>query len=250
MAKGKSSGSTIKRIEHAVKIFIGGWDPTGNAKARNTTATAWPVMLRLAAFRGEAILRLRFFDQFLPSLPIRYDAPQTLALWQGLVENSGIIEDLVNRVGLARALRQEAALPENAAKEAQQLYFILCEAISQQAPHLMEIAVDQLLTHQWKQQYRVGDAAPLKARKPSAAALRDRLTLRLSNQHKRVTRIRESFLQEAEHVEFKLLYRLAENEPWVLLVCVERPRLQVARLEAYTTALAALKTNCAKESAA
>lgn len=46
---------------------------------------------------------------FIPGLPIQYDADQALALWNQLIEVHGVIEDFVNRVGLAAALKQEAA---------------------------------------------------------------------------------------------------------------------------------------------
>lgn len=236
MSKGKSSGSAIKRIEHQITLFISSWNPAGNSKARNTTAHAWPALLQLAALRGEAVLRLRFFDHFMPGLPIQHDAEQALALWHQLVETSGVIEDFVNRVGLATALKQEAALPEQAAQEARKLYGILCEALDRHAPELLQIGVDQLLEHQWKQQFSA-QSAPTMRRKPTPADLRDQLTLALRRHHKTAAEIRESFVQNNDEVAFKILFRKTRNEPWAELVSLTRPRLTTARLAAFEAAL-------------
>ena len=201
--------------------------------------------MQLAALRGEAILRLRFFDHFIRGLPIQYDAEQALALWNQLIEARGVIEDFVNRVGLAAALKQEAALPEHAAREARKLYNILCEALDREAPDLLKVGVDQLLEHQWKQQFG-GRPSPPKTRKSSPAELRDNLTLALRKHYKTAAEIRESFVQSGKGegaVAFKILFRKARNEPWAELVSLTRQRLTTARMAAFAKALSDLSAN-------
>ena len=150
MAKGNSSSNSLKRIVHEVQQFVLGWSAVNLRKNNAAGAVSWPAPYQLAAIRGEAVLRRQFFDSFIPRLPYQADAAQQIALWQTLVEDDGIIVDYVNRVGIKSALKRETALPEHTHGEARILFCILLEALTQDNPALLVIAVDQLFLHYWK----------------------------------------------------------------------------------------------------
>ena len=197
---------------------------------------AMPAPFMLAAIRGEGVLRERFFGYFITRLPIKLDAEQQLTLWDRLIENGGHINDWVQRLGVAQALRREAPLPEKNQHETRQLYALLLHALAEEQPHLLPLAADGFFYHLWRQQFPA--QATSQQVKTQAATLREQLTRALRKSHKQAVTVRESFRQQDNEVCFTLLCKIANNPNWQTLVEVKRPRLKTARRAAYDAALA------------
>ena len=230
MTKGKASTGSLKYIVAMVSRFVQGWGSLHGKIYHSRNSTDWPPPYKLAILRGEAILRLRFFDGFIPSIGIIFSDEQKIAAWDSLVLKSTILEDFVNRIGIASHLKREAALSNDASDEKLNLFFMLCAAIHEQEPALLEIAVDQFMLYQWKQQFQ-GIVA--KDKKLSHQQLRDKLLLRLRKQLGASAEIKESFVQAVDSVDFKILARGSAGEPWRELVFIVRPRLATARQAAF-----------------
>ena len=226
MAKGKASTGSLKYIVAMVGRFVQGWGSLHGKIYHSRNSTDWPSPYKLAILRGEAILRLRFFDGFIPSIGITFSDEQKIAAWNSLVLKSTILEDFVNRIGIASHLKREAVLSKDASDEKLNLFFMLCAAIHEQEPSLLEIAVDQFMLYQWKQQFQ-GIVA--KDKKLRHGPLRDKLLSRLRKQLGASAEIKESFVQSADAVDFKILARGSAGEPWRELVSIVRPRLVTAR---------------------
>ena len=233
MAKGKASTRSLKYIVAMVSRFVQGWGNLHGKIYHSRNSTDWPLPYKLAILRGEAILRLRFFDIFIPSIGVIFSDEQKIAAWDSLVLKSTILEDFVNRIGIASHLKREAALSKDASDEKLNLFFMLCAAIHEQEPAVLEIAVDQLMLYQWKQQFQ---AIVAKDKKLSHEQLRDKLLLRLRKQLGTSVEIKESFIQNADSVDFKILVRGSAGVPWRELVSLIRPRLATARLAAFDAA--------------
>jgi hypothetical protein len=239
MAKGTSSSAALKRILHHAELFIATWGQSQLQKHNAPTTADWPAPYRLAILRGEATLRLRFFDHFIPSLSISLDSAQTLALWQNLVEDAGHLTDFIHRSGMQAALRRQAPIPEHAAQESRELYAMLVGAADASHPELVPIFVDQLMLHQWRQRFPNAPSHTSKTKKQTPAEQRAQLLVKLRKQHNATMELRESFTQETEHTEqttFKLLTRSRASEPWQTLIELTRPRLTTARNAAYEAA--------------
>ena len=233
MAKGKASTGSLKYIVAMVGRFVQGWGSLHGKIYHSRNSTDWPSPYKLAILRGEAILRLRFFDGFIPSMGIIFSDEQKIAAWDALVLKSTILEDFVNRIGIASHLKREAVLSKDASDEKLNLFFMLCAAIHEQEPALLEVAVDELMLYQWKQQFQ-GIVA--KDKKLSHEQLRDKLLLRLRKQLGTSVEIKESFVQTADSVDFKIIVRVSAGEPWRELISLIRPRLATARLAGFDAA--------------
>jgi hypothetical protein len=241
MAKGISSGQSLKRLVHMLNQFVLSWSE-GNLRRNNGAgASDWPAPYKLAAIKGEAVLRQQFFESFIPRLPYTATADQQLQLWESLVNQSGALADFMNRIGIKSALRREAHIPNQTERETRILYCILCQALvesnAELQNNLLIVAVDQFMLHQWKQQFPTQNVATKKS-KHTPEQLRETLETHLRKQHKTPVEIRESFTQtEAGEVHFKLLTRNGKSEPWEELVAATRPRVSTARNAAFATAL-------------
>ena len=234
MAKGKSSSGSINRMVTIIEQFIAGWAGTRTGRYPISKTGEWPAIYKIAILRGEAIARLRFFDHFIPNLNISLTEQQKINAWDSLATQSTILEDFINRVGIAHALKREAAIPEEASREILNLYFILCAAIHEQEPALLDTAINQLMAYQWKQQFQ--SISSEKAKKLTPEQMREKLLLILRKRFKTPVEIKESFTQEADAVNFKILFRKAASEPWKDLVSLSRPRVTTARLAAFEEA--------------
>ena len=251
MARGIASANSLKRLVYQVGAFVQSWG--GGYQRRNAAAGGkeYPAPYQLAAIQGEAVLRQQFFASFIKRLPYATDAAQQITLWNALVENSGQLEDFINRIGIKAALRREAVLPEHAKDDTRTLYAILCQAVFESGNRdLLIITVDHFMLFQWRQLFP-SEAIAQKKRNPTPEELREQLTTQLRKHHKTPVEIRESFVALEESgetteaaetgVAFKIRYRKTKNEPWETLVALTRPRVSTARSAAFAAAMKALR---------
>lgn len=251
MSKGIASANSLKRLAHEVGLFVKSWGDDYVRRHNAAGGEVWPAPYRLAAIKGEAVLRRQFFESFIPRLPHQPDASQQLALWDALVVQSGVLEDFINRIGIKAALRREAVLPEFRKDDTRMLYAIVCQAIEEwdrpEKRDLLVLAVDQLMLHQWRQSFAAhGDSQKTAKKKNTPKELREQLTLQLRKKYKAPVEIRESFIEHTNTsanpeigIAFKILFRKGKNLPWETLVALTRPRVSTARLAAFATALKA-----------
>lgn len=249
MAKGIGSKNSLKALAHPLQQFLSGWGAHEKPSAPKPNATGHallPAPYELAALRGEGILRDRFFNAFMAKLPVTLEASQQIAAWQTLVEDGGHITAWVERLGIAKALRREALVPQNTSQEARKLYTLLLDALNAQAPELLPWAVEGYFWHCWKQQFPDAPAKVDGDSKASAEVQRERLLRALRKQHGNGVELKESFTQTPEAVDFTLLWRSSQHEPWQTLHQIERPRLKSARLVAYGEAMTQLSLSTVK----
>jgi hypothetical protein len=245
MAKGISSKNSLKALAYPLQQFISGWGvrEKPSAPKPNTAGRAsLPAPYELAALRGEGILRERFFGAFMQKLPVALDASQQIAAWQSLVEDGGHITAWVERLGVAKALRREAQIGVHANTESRKLYSVLLDAIQAQSSELLPWAVEGYFWHCWKQQFPSTPNKQDGEGTTDTALQHTRLLRELRKRHGNGVEIKESFVQSSEAVDFSVLWRKDQAEPWQTLHQVSRPRLKTARLAAYGEATKELNT--------
>ena len=234
MSKGKASQGSLKALAYPIQQFLAGWSTRHRPKPYGTGEI--PAPYELAAIKGEAILRQRFFGEFMQKIPIQFTAAQQIELWRRLVEQGGQITAWVQRLGVAQALRREIALPEPATHESRMLYTLLLQALAEEAPELLPWAVDGFFYHVWKQQFS-HQPEGVDKKTTQAQIRRDQLTRTLRKHHGQAVTVKESYKETSENVQFTLLYKTKAENQWRTLVNVERPRLKTARNAAYDEAL-------------
>lgn len=234
MSKGKASQGSLKALAYPIQQFLAGWSMRHRPKAYVDGQI--PAPYALAALRGEAVLRQRFFGEFMQKLPIQFTAAQQIDLWLRLVEQGGQITTWVQRLGVAKYLRREVALSESAAQESRMLYTLLLQALAEEAPELLPWAVEGFFYHVWKQQFG-GKPEATEQKTTQAQVLRDQLTRALRKQHGQAVTVKESYQEDGEQVQFALLYKTKAENQWCTLVSLQRPRLKTARIAAYESAL-------------
>lgn len=243
MSKGLASKNSLKALAHPVQRFLTGWGAQERPPSADAKNSALPAPYALAALRGEAVLRARFFGPFMDRLPVSLDAAQQVQLWTDLVEEGGQVTAWVQRLGVAQALRREAVLPADVAAESRKLLCVLLDALSTQAPELLPWAVDGYFWHVWKARFPSHAAVDTRTTGTTQAeVLRERLKRALRRAHGEAVEVKESFQQNAETVRFGLLFKRASVGRWEDLVAVERPRLKTARLAGYEAALVATES--------
>lgn len=236
MTKGISSRNSLKALAFPIQKFLSGWGAQTKPGHALGPGSALPSPYELAALRGEAVLRERFFKHFMGKLPVTLDADQQIGLWQDLVEDGGHVTAWVQRLGIAKALRREAVLPVDAAKESRKLYCLLLDTLASQAAELLPWAVEGYFWHVWRAQFPETPTAE-KSKTTQAAVLRERLMRALRKQCQDSVELKESFRENEEGVSFALLIKRESVGRWEELVQLERPRLKTARLAAYDAAL-------------
>ena len=213
MAKGKSSQNSLKALAYPVQQFMAAWGakerPNKLLNSKIEDSGDWPAPYALAAVRGEAVLRSHFFDGFIPKTNITLDAGQQLALWQHLVEDGGYITAWVQRLGIAKTLRREAALSADATHEHRALFCILLDALNTQAQHLLPWAIEGYFMHCYKAQFPTAPVA--KTSTPQTQVLRDKLTRALKNHYHENVEVKESFKENDEIVQFSLLLKTTSH---------------------------------------
>lgn len=237
MSKGIASRNSLKALAYPLQQFISSWGARERAFKMRGVGDDLPAPFALAALRGEAVLRQRFFKQFMEKLPVQLDAQQQIDLWQSLVEEGGQITAWVQRLGIAKALRREASISVDAAQVSRQLYCLLLDALDQNAPDLIAWAVDAYFWHCWKSRFpdaAIGDA-PKEKKDPEI--LREQLIRALRKHYQETVELKESFQQTPELVHFALLAKRVSTGQWEELIQLDRPRLKTARLAAYTQVL-------------
>lgn len=231
MSKGIASRNSLKALAHPLQIFIGGWG-AGQRVSASQHSAGLPAPYALAALRGEAVLRQRFFGQFLKKLPVELTADQQVALWHELVEDGGHITAWVQRLGIAKALRREAVLSADSTQESRALYCLLLDTLNAQATELLAAAVEGYFWHIWRAQFPE-TLSPTPAHSTNAEVLRERLLRTLRKHHREAVTIRESFHEADNQVRFSILMKRPSIGQWEEIIQVERPRLKTARLVAY-----------------
>lgn len=232
MSKGIASRNSPKALAHPLQVFIGGWG-AGQRASANQHSAGLPAPYALAALRGEAVLRQRFFGQFLKKLPVELTADQQVALWHELVEDGGHITAWVQRLGIAKALRREAVLSADSTQESRALYCLLLDTLHGQAVKLLPAAVEGYFWHIWRAQFPE-TLAPIQASHSThAEVLRERLLRMLRKHHREAVTIKESFHQGENQVRFSVLMKRPSIGHWEEIIQVQRPRLKTARLAAY-----------------
>lgn len=235
MTRQAGSVNRLKGIVAPLAAFAAAHPPGGSS--RRHAAADLPAPLQLAALRGEAVLRQRFFA--LP-LPHAATAEQWLDYWRRFVLDRGAIADLVRRAHLHRAAGLAEAPDAGDDETCFLLYCALLQALQAAGNEaLLLVAVEKFFLHLWRQQF---PDMPADRPRPSTdpALLRHRLEAALRRQRKQPVEIKESFRQSADKVEFRLL-ALCPGQPAEELVCLERSRLKPARLAAYELAQKNLK---------
>lgn len=240
MSKGIASRNSLKALAYPIQVFLRSWGAQQRLSAAEAGA-ALPALYAVSALQGEALLRQRFFGPLMDRLPVTLDATQQMALWQDFVEEGGLITAWVQRLGVASAMRREAALPADIAQESRLLFGVLLQALSQEQPQLLPWAVEGYFWQCWRGRFpHAPSAGPAPSR--DATVLRERLLrgLRKATGGSAAVELRESFKQAPDAVQFSLLTRKDPATPWKPLLTVERPRLKTARLAAYSEAIEAL----------
>lgn len=238
MAKGIGSGHSLKALAHPIQQFLAGWGARERPATPSGHGATLPAPYELAALRGEGLLRQRFFGPFMAKLPVELDAGQQLAVWHTLVEDGGYITAWVQRLGIAKALRREAVVPEDSQRDARKLYCLLLDALGEHAPELLPWAVEGYFWHCWRERF---PHAPAEADKPGATqaeVLRERLIRALRRRHAENVEVKESFRETGEVIQFALLVKRPSVGRWEEILSIERPRLKAARLAAYEAGLA------------
>jgi hypothetical protein len=238
MTKGVASRNSLKGLAYPLQRFLTGWGAGERPSTAHGAGSVLPAPYELAALRGEGILRRRFFSELMAKLPVELDAGQQIALWHTLVEDGGQVTAWVQRLGIAKALRREAVVPIDVAKESRKLYCLLLDALSSAAPELLPWAVEGYFWHCWKERFPdTASPAESVSAATSAAVMRERLVRALRKRHSENVEVKESFRQEDALVHFVLLAKRASVGQWEELLRLDRPRLKTARIAAYTVAL-------------
>ena len=187
MTKGISSRNSLKALAYPLQKFLSGWGAQERPGHAVGLGSDLPAPYELAALRGEAVLRERFFKQFMAKVPVTLDAAQQIGLWQDLVEDGGHVTAWVQRLGIAKALRREAVLPVDAGKESRKLYCLLLDTLASQAVELLPWAVEAYFWHVWRAQFPETPTAE-KPNTTQATVLRERLTRATTTSTTRPTR--------------------------------------------------------------
>ena len=233
MTRHTGSINRLKGIAAPLAAFAALHPPGGSSRRRG--GDVLPPPLQLAALRGEAVLRQRFFGALGKQFPHDPTPEQWLDYWQRFVVKRGAIADLARRAHLHRASGL-AQLPDAHDDETCfVLYCALLDALQMTGDEaLLLVAVDKFFVHLWRQQFPDGPREV--ERKNSVEALQNRVQIASRRRYGPLVRIRESFQQTPDRVHFRLLAQ-CPNQPAAELAEVERTRLKLARLAAYEAAL-------------
>ena len=243
--KGIASRNSLKALAHPVQQFVAGWGAgeRANHSGEGAGGTELPAPYELAALRGEAVLRERFFGATDGArCRSQLDAVQQVALWHEIWwSEGGLVTAWVQRLGIAKALRREAVIAGTMPRtQSRKLYTLLAGcSMRQQAPELLPWAVEGYFWHCWKARFPETPAQIAKKAAGDVEALRERLVQKLRRQYGEPVEVKESFLQEERTVRFALLAKRKSVGRWEELVRVERGRLNSARMAGYSTALEA-----------
>ena len=240
MAKGKGSSKALKHIIHQLTIIVSTWQQQQSFKRWAIGASHdLPPFYHIAALRGDGILLNRFFGSVLQKTRMELNPIDWLGFWQDTVIDGGFLIDLLNRIGWLNVLAASSDIPELTPHTARQYYCILLDALAQHHPHLLDNAVDDYFLHLWRQRFPV--QATISKTQTSSEQLRHKLTAQLRQLHKKPVEVKESFVEQAQHVVFSLKFRCPEDELWQTLLTLERPRLKAARIAAYEQAIHNIK---------
>lgn len=201
-----------------------------NQKSLTAQQTTLPDALKLAILRGEARMRMQFFEFF--SQKGFDDAFAHQAYQKVYVDSSAIIE-FVQNVGLVSATEDYIAkgVATQTTDYRQLCYELYCLLVD----HLYQFGETELfqqVTIGLLQHY-VPSFFPKQANtKPSLEQLKKQLKTRLNKHfHTQVT-VKESFTSTADAMSFKLIAHIVGYYPLVL-IHIEDKRMRSARFKAY-----------------
>ncbi len=198
-----------------------------------------PWLLQAAALRGEAIMRVRFFDWCEAVNMGLTQSGHQQKLWQTLMVERGKVADLVRRIGLIKAMANQTAMPEVDDELAYQLYCgMLDDLARQQNMQLLEIATDQLWLHYFRQLFP--DTAVQASPPDDPEALRLRAEIMLAKLTRQTVAIKESFTQSETAATFHLRIKL--DGKWQDQPTITATRLKPARLQAWQALITQLET--------
>lgn len=205
---------------------------------RRTDATL-PPAFELAFLRGEAILRLRFFE-FCETFGFGLEQTETLLdLWGRFLVDRSRISELARKCGLVEALATQASLPVADDELAYCLFCGLVDDLERQGEkELLRLATDAFFAHHFRELFP--EAAPVqKAPRKDREDLRFQALTRLSKRHKQPVDLKESFAQEPDEVRFHLRLKIGDG-PWQDQPEIAAKRLKSARQAAYAALLKGL----------
>lgn len=237
----KSHGSTrrLGYITQQLQAYVALRMPVWRRRPAVGSDGSLPWLLQVAALRGEALLRLRFFDWCEAMDMGLTESRHQQTLWQALLVERGKVADLVRRMGLVKAVANQTALPDVNDELAYQLYCGLVDDLArQQNQHLLEIATDQLWLHYFRQLFP--DTPVQHAPPDDPVALRARAEVLLTRRTGQRAQIKESFTQSADSVCLHLRIKL--DGRWHNLPTVTASRLKPARLQAWQALLGQLES--------
>ena len=198
-----------------------------------------PWLLQVAALRGEAILRLRFFDWCEAVNMGLTESGHQQKLWQSLMVERGKVADVVRRIGLIKAIANQTAMPEVDDELAYQLYCgMLDDLARQENMQLLEIATDQLWLHYFRQLFP--DTPVQQTPTDDPEALRHRAEILLAKVTRQPIAIKESFTQSETAATLHLRIKL--DGKWQDQPGITASRLKPARLQAWQALIAQLET--------
>lgn len=222
----------IKRIAEQINTTLLLWlDENPQAKHYKINGQGkLPPLYQIMAYQGQAILQQRFFGDLRKRIGMEVSHQQWLQFYEQYVEQSGHIQDFISRTHWFKLLNQASPLPEIDSVYSKQFYFILLALLQERSPELLVVAVDHLFLHFWKQQFPESGQTTVSL---DSSQLKHKLRSRLSRHFSLACEVKESFTQQENLTNFKLLYRTAPSTPWKVLIELERPRLKTARITAY-----------------
>lgn len=198
--------------------------------ARAAALKSLPPALKLSFLRGDALLTTRFFS-WCEEIGFGLTAPdQALSLHEKLIGNRGKIADLVNRIGLFRAIATQATLPQMDAELAYKIYCGLLDDLHQTEHfRLFELATARFFEFSFRGLFPHRSATEKTG--TDLSALRQRAESKLRKAFNQPFEFKESFTAENDQVSFHLRIKLKNR--WHHLPSHQGSRLKPTRLAAY-----------------
>jgi hypothetical protein len=195
-----------------------------------------PPPLHPAFLQGEALLRLKFFEN-LESKDI-VDPTSQFAMWENLVENRKYVQQVVDHSGLLEHFKLSYTKDEpNAYGELCHAAYciVLFDAHQRSEANLVRLMTAGFVDHMMPTHFK-GEGKP-----KDAAVLKRRIATELAKQWKIRPQVTESFTTTDETVTFSLVAKVSGHAP-VHLHKSEGKRLNPARLKACQTVLDKLES--------
>ena len=221
----------LSRTLLPLKHYLGGQDIRRKLRLKDKNGQLLPP-LHIAWLRGEAILRLRFFEMLEQQ---RFsDYAWQLELWEKLVLNRGYIIDLLQRIQIGERIEGGHEQIEDGAFK---LYCILLDTLHREnEQELLNIATTELFRHHIKSLYPKKAAAA----RSNPQQLRHSATIKIRKYWGASAQLKESFTTQPDSAHVQLRLKL-KGYAWYVLLEVSDKRLKRAKTQAYQQLLDGLK---------